>query len=360
MLQHLRSYTFVLAVVAIAGCAEKSESLARSEQAVRHHPTPVVFDNDMDFDDTAALAYLARLHKAGEIDLRLVSITSAGASLPGRGIRHARCLMQELGIGDVPVADSTTPGVNPFPDLLRNTIDFVLFDLTSTCTASSAHSEVPAERAIIDAVEASHDKVTLLVTGPATNVSRALALAADEGRDLAVRVKHVSMEGGAIGVPGGLCCGLDMIFDDTATFNLWADPPAAQALLDNFQRVTLIGENATVNVPIRPAFVARLQAEGETPEARWVAALASHPILNAAIAAGLPVFWWDPLMTVATIEDGLAEFDNKWIRIVQRGPSSGRTLEVKPSEGSKIDFAVDADGATFEDTFFAGLNTSIP
>jgi purine nucleosidase len=139
MLQHLRSYTFVLAVVAMAGCAEESESIARSEQAVRHHPTPVVFDNDMDFDDTAALAYLARLHKAGVIDLRLVSITSAGAGIPGRAIQYARCLVQELGIGDVPVVDSTTPGVNPFPDLLRSTIDFVLFDLTSSCMVSSAH-----------------------------------------------------------------------------------------------------------------------------------------------------------------------------------------------------------------------------
>jgi purine nucleosidase len=319
-----------------------------------------VFDNDMDFDDTAALAYLARLHKAGEIDLRLVSITSAGAGLPGRAIRHARCLMERLGIGDVPVADSTTPGVNPFPDLLRFTIDFVLFDLTSTCTASTAHSEVPAERAIINAIEASHDKVTLLITGPATNVAGALALAGDEARDLAVRVKHVSMEGGAIGVPGGLCCGLDTIFDDTATFNPWADPPAAQALLDNFQHVTFVGENATVNVPIRPTFVARLQTEGETPEARWVAALGSHPVIKAAIAAGLPAFWWDPLMTVATIEDGQAEFDNQWISIVQSGPSSGRTLEVNPSRGSQIQFAVEADGAAFEDAFLAGLNTPLP
>lgn len=115
-----------------------------------------------------------------------------------------------------------------------------------------------------------------------------------------------------------------------------------------------------MNVPIRPAFVTRLQTKGETPEARWVAALASHPVINAAIAAGLPAFWWDPLMTVATIEDGLAEFDHKWIRIVQSGPSSGRTLEVKRSEGRKIHFAVDADGAAFEDTFLAGLNTPIP
>lgn len=70
---------------------------------------------------------------------------------------------------------------------------------------------------------------------------------------------------------------IDKIFDNTATFNLWADPRAAQAPLDHFQHVTLIGENAAVSDPIRPAFVARLQTTGETPEARWVAALASHP-----------------------------------------------------------------------------------
>jgi hypothetical protein len=65
-------------------------------------------------------------------------------------------------------------------------------------------------------------------------------------------------------------------------------------------------------------------------------------------------------MTVATIDEGLAQFDNKWIRIVQSGPSSGRTLEVSPARGRKIQFAVDADGTAFEDAFFAGLKTSIP
>src|SRR5262245_52619011 len=94
------------------------------------HPTPVIFSHDGDFDDMAALAYLARLHKARQIDLRLVAVTYGGAALPGRGIRHSRCLLERFGLTDIPVVDSPATGANLFPDLLRFTFEQVLTDVT--------------------------------------------------------------------------------------------------------------------------------------------------------------------------------------------------------------------------------------
>jgi hypothetical protein len=45
----------------------------------------VVFDTDVDFDDTVALAALAQKHIDGRIDLRAVTITNNGGGLPGQG-----------------------------------------------------------------------------------------------------------------------------------------------------------------------------------------------------------------------------------------------------------------------------------
>src|SRR5262245_2311595 len=104
-----------------AGAGSVVEESELQANAVRADPTPVIFSHDGDFDDMAALAYLARLHKAHRIDLRLVAVTYAGAALPGRGIRHTRCLLERFGLTDIPVVDSPASGANAFPDLLRFT-----------------------------------------------------------------------------------------------------------------------------------------------------------------------------------------------------------------------------------------------
>src|SRR5689334_4481096 len=80
------------------GCVQGEDSAGLTAEEIRsHHAMPVIYDNDGDFDDLASLAYLASMHKAGRIDLKLVSVTSAGAGLPGNAIRHARCLLERAG-----------------------------------------------------------------------------------------------------------------------------------------------------------------------------------------------------------------------------------------------------------------------
>jgi len=353
----------VLALV--TGCgAEPVDRVGAIQQASTNARPAVIFDNDMDFDDTAALAYLARLHKAGEIDLRLVSITNAGAGLPGRGIRHARCLLDRFGIPDVPVVDSSTPGTHPFPALLRFAIDLILFDLTSDCQASVAPSAVSSEQAIVDVLEGADRPVDILVTGNITNVAAALDLAEAQNRNIDGGIGRVWFQGGAIGpTAGGLCCGLEAIYDQTQTFNVWADQLSAQAVLDalHANEVTLVGGNATRNVPIRSEYVAELLAEADTPEASWVASVVSHPVLQGAIAQGLPVFWWDPLAAIALTRPGVVAYDNKRMTIlVEEGPAVGRSVEVGPQEdGSYVRFATDADSGAFEALFLEGLNTPL-
>ena len=75
----------------------------------------VIFGTDMDFDDAATLAYLSQEHRAGRIELRAITVTSAGAGLPGRAIRHAGRLADRLGLGGVAIAEDSRTGPNAFP-----------------------------------------------------------------------------------------------------------------------------------------------------------------------------------------------------------------------------------------------------
>jgi hypothetical protein len=83
--------------------------------AAHARPPAVVFDTDMDFDDAATLAYLAQEHRAGRIELRAITVTNSGAGLPGRAIRHARCLAERLGLSGVRIPTAPPPGRTPSP-----------------------------------------------------------------------------------------------------------------------------------------------------------------------------------------------------------------------------------------------------
>jgi inosine-uridine nucleoside N-ribohydrolase len=325
-------------------------------------PVPVIFDNDVDFDDTAALAYLARLHKAGRVDLRLVTVTYSGVALPARGIRHVRCLLERFDLAHIPVADSEREGRNPFPDQLRFAFEQVLTDVTPGCMASDVPSAVPAEQAIVDSLGQSDRPVTILATGPLTNIAAAFELWESEPSraPLDSKLHRLYFQGGAFRVAGGLCCGLEATFDGTQTFNVWGEPEAALATIARLRpgRTVFIGADATDHVPIRSDFVARLGAEANTSEAQYVHQLVSHPILAFAISSGLGVFWWDPLAAVAATTQSVVD-DSALLRttIVLSGRSEGRTLELNPWEpGAWIRAGLWADREQFETQFLWGLN----
>jgi purine nucleosidase len=74
-----------------------------------------VVDTDMDFDDTAALAYLAQADKLELIDLRAVGVEISGVAFAGNGLSHARCLLDRLGLPQVPVSDGDRTRTNNVP-----------------------------------------------------------------------------------------------------------------------------------------------------------------------------------------------------------------------------------------------------
>jgi inosine-uridine nucleoside N-ribohydrolase len=319
---------------------------------------PVVFDSDMDFDDTAALAYLAGEHKLGRIELRAVTVTNNGGGLPVQGLLHARCLLARFGLEDVPVADGAPTGPNAFPDFVRNLIDLIISSALSDCVLSPEPSSQGAAQLLASEITETDRPLTLLSTGPLTNVAEALA--ALPKQSLERGLAGVITMGGAVHVPGELLAP-DPRFDGTQTVNYWVDPHAAHTVLQLTPdgRLTMVPHDATNFVPITIDFLDRLTAEATAPEAGYVSALMSHPIVRGGIQAGRSAFWWDPLAAVALDEQSGKIIDYDWERIdiVEEGPSAGRTLAVAPNEpGTWLKLAVSADQAAFETRFLNTLN----
>lgn len=310
-------------------------------EAAGHRAPAVIFDSDMDFDDAATLAYLAQEDRLGRIDLRAVTVTNNGNGLPGRAIRHARCLLERLGLDDVQVADGSDTAPNAFPDELRQTFDRVFEDVLAGCTASEAPSRIRASE-LIRRLVARDPAVHVIATGPMSNIA-----AARPGPH------RVTSMGGAVRVGGNLCCGTPPEFDGSQEFNYWIDPPASRAALSSLAR--LVPLDATNDVPITPQFVQRLGAEGRTPAAGIVHGLVSHPEVAPLVEQGI-MSWWDPLTAMSVIHRGIVTFETGRLDVVTTGPQAGRTV-LSPT-GRRVVFATAADTARFEELFLTTLNGS--
>jgi inosine-uridine nucleoside N-ribohydrolase len=326
----------------------------------RKAPMPVLFDSDMDFDDTAALAYLAQEHKLGRIELQAVTVTNNAGGLPGRGLLHARCLLSRFGLNDIPVADGAPDGANAFPAWVRALVDQIVSDTLADCTLDPEPAEISAAELISRTIARTQRPLTVLVTGSLTNLAEAFHEL--DSRTLATHLAGVITMGGAVHVPGELL-EPDPRFDGTQTVNYWVDPQGAQEVFNlvPIGRLTMVPHDATQFVPITFPFLDRLAASANTAEARYVSAMMSHPFAQAGLQAGQPAFWWDPLAAVALSKQGRRIIDYEWTRIdmIEDGPSAGRTMPVgSRAPGTWIRVAVFADQADFETKFLESLNGS--
>ena len=77
----------LLARAAVAALA----LLAAAPVATFARGPALIVDTDVDFDDTAAIAYLSEADRLGMLDLRAATVENSGVGPPGNALAHARC-----------------------------------------------------------------------------------------------------------------------------------------------------------------------------------------------------------------------------------------------------------------------------
>jgi purine nucleosidase len=346
-----RRCTWIGLIVGLVAAALGPPAGIAVQVAAAAAPVPVVFDTDMDFDDAAALAYLSQEHKRGRIQPRAVTVTNSGVGLPGLAIRNARCLLSRFGLSHVPVADGSPTAVHVAPPEARLTVELVLATVLLGCLEGTQPAPVSAAQLLADSIRSAPSGVVLIATGPLSNVAGALRSDAA----LADRLAATYVMGGAVHVPGNLCCTTTTGFDNSQELNMWIDPQAASDTFAALREgsVSLIALDATRHVPLTAAFAARLQSNQTTPEAQLVAAIANHPVVTLGSLVA-PAYWWDPLAAMAATRPGSVSYQAERIVVVQDGPQSGRTAASADGRGMQV--GVFADQARFEQVFIDTLN----
>ncbi len=205
--------------------------------------TPIILDCDPGHDD--AIALLLAL-ASPELDLLGVTTTYGNQTL-AKTTANALRVLELVGRGDVPVAAGADRPLER--ELVVGAHVHGESGLDGPVLPEAATQPTPEDAVdfVARQIERADEPVTLVATGPLTNVARYLAAHGPAG------VERIVLMGGAIAEGN---------FTPAAEFNIWCDPEAAQGVLTSGLDVTMMGLDVTHQALLGPAVETRLRAAG--------------------------------------------------------------------------------------------------
>ncbi len=194
-------------------------------QAASFTPKPLIFDDDGSQDGVTALAYMLANPK---YDTQAITI-SQGIARPEIFAGNIERVLGRLEITDIPIGvgrPDPLAGNNKFPDFIRDGSDAFWTPFVTLPEVAPPLTKRPAAELIVETIKRSPEPVSILATGPLTNIAEALRL----DKSIIDNIEILQVMGGAVFVPGNLPVLPDPPFstNTTAEFNIWVDPLAAQ------------------------------------------------------------------------------------------------------------------------------------
>lgn len=292
---------------------------------------PLVIDCDPGVDDAVALflAFAAR----GTLDIRAVTTVAGNVPL-ALTARNARIIRSLAGRADVPVHAGCPRPILRAPVTAEEFHGSTGLEGIDVFDPPDPLAPSHAVTAIIETVRTSPDPVTIVITGPMTNV--ALAIVSEP--DILSGIDRIIVMGGADAEGGNIT--------PFSEFNIHADPHAARIVFGSGARVVALSLDATHQVRTTPERIARLGAS-DHPRRRHVTSLL-HAInrmefdQNGASAAPLH----DPSTIALLLGPELFSGRQVTVRVeTEEGPRFGQTCLTEDAEGrvTWID-NVDAEG----------------
>lgn len=215
-------------------------------------PTPIVLDCDPGHDDAIAL-----LLALASPELELLGVTTVyGNQTLAKTTGNALRVLELVGRTDVPVAaGAERPLVRELVVAAHvhgeSGLDGPVLPEPATEPASPDAVAFAAEL-----IASARTPVTLVATGPLTNVARLLDASGGDG------IERIVLMGGAVAEGN---------FTPAAEFNVWCDPEAAARVFSSGLDVAMMGLDVTHQALLGPEVEARLRAAGRV--GRFVADL---------------------------------------------------------------------------------------
>lgn len=263
----------------------------------------VIIDCDPGTDDAVMLVLAF-----GSPELDILGITTVGGNVPGEMTsRNARILREICGREDVPVIAGC-----PGPMKRKALVGAPEFHGESGLGDQSVFepkAKLQAGHAvdfIIDQLKVAKGDITLVVTGPMTNVATALV----KSPGITKGIASIVIMGGARSEGGNITA--------SAEYNIYADPEAADIVMRCGAPIVMFGLDATHGVRATKKRIAQVRAAGNRP------AVMAADILQWAADTERKIVGWaspplhDPCPMAYVIDPALAELKPANIQVETR------------------------------------------
>jgi inosine-uridine nucleoside N-ribohydrolase len=214
---------------------------------------PLILDTDPGIDDSLALLLAARWPR---VRLLAVTVTYGNTTLD-YAARNARLVLSRAPAEVLVLQGSDRPLSRPLVTAKETHGPEGLGDHV----VGPPQPLSPSSQALVDALRAAGEPVTLVTLGPLTNLALALAVDPDLVRSRVVR--HVMM-GGNLAAAGNT--------GPHSEFNVWCDPEAAERVFAAGLHTEMVGLDVTRKLVIGAEAVATLATHPDA-EARWLGRL---------------------------------------------------------------------------------------
>jgi purine nucleosidase len=290
----------------------------------------VLLDHDGAIDDFLATILLMTMPKVQPLG---IVITPADCYIKA-AISVTRKILDLMGRYDVPVAESTVRGINPFPAEYRR--DSVIIDnfpiLNESDRLLTPLVSESGQEFMVRVLRSAPEPVTLMVTGPLSTVAAAI----DLEPTIIEKISKIIWMGGALNVDGNVEKVFALEHDGTAEWNVFWDPIAADRIWQTDIPITLCPLDLTNTVPVDSVFIRQLTKQRRYP----ISDLAG---LCYSLAIPQNYYFWDVLATAYLDRPKLYQIGECETKIIPEGKSQGRTVVKSGGKTIKVMQGVDRD-----------------
>jgi inosine-uridine nucleoside N-ribohydrolase len=272
-------------------------------------PTPLLIDCDPGHDDAIAL-----LLALASPEVEVLGVTTVhGNQTLDKTTANALRVLELAGRGDIEVAAGANRPLIREPMVAASVHGESGLDGPDLPPPSGAPVAAHAIDFLAERLQAAPAPLTLVPTGPLTNVALLLA----RYPDVAPKIERIVLMGGAI-AEGNVT--------PAAEFNIWIDPEAAARVFASGLDVTMVGLDVTHKALMRPEHADRLRAAGRVGAVvadLWAFYHQHH--VRVYNFPGTPVH--DALAVAHVIDSGLLRTEHRHVAIDCASElSRGRTL----------------------------------
>ena len=195
----------------------------------------------------------------------------------------------------------------------------------------------PAHLDMVDKINAADGPTTLVMTGPITDLARAL----DADPSIEGKIERLYWMGGSLDGHGNV---RDPGYDGTAEWNAFWDPEAVKRVWDSSLPITMVGLESTEELPLDVALRDHFAQLRRYPA---IDLIGQGYALVLTAEADSVYYLWDVLTTICSMYPEVVETEDVACDVRIDGKAAGRTYRTEPGAGRIVTLVTRADKDTF-------------